>query len=174
MSQKIPKSAATVSIASRLDHDIIIHLDELREEIETGQFGQKTVKAHHPIDSTRVIIYGKQRPRGEPPEGYTLPETINGCAITRGVDAETWEKWVKQVSTGPGIGDALKPSADGLPPRLSVYVDDASLRDGAKEHRTARSGLEPINPADDPRMPKQTDRNIGRITPDDRRSNPAS
>lgn len=168
MSQKITKSARTVSIASRLEHDIIIHLDIPREQVETGQFGSKVITANHPDENNSVMISGKQRPRGEIPENYRLPEMINGCAITRNVPAELWEKWRDEVLKGPGIGDAIR---NGV---ISVYVDDASLRDGAKDHKDVLSGLEPINPTQDHRVPKPISTQIGRITPDDRRTPPAA
>src|SRR6266702_724272 len=106
MSQKITKATRTVSVASRLDHDVIIHVDQKKPVRVTGQYGSTTEDIYTPGHG--AIIFGKQRPRGEIPEGYTLPEQINGCAITRNVDAELWEAWVKQVLEGPGIGDAVR------------------------------------------------------------------
>jgi hypothetical protein len=163
MTKALPKTNRTCTVASRLDHDVVLHVDAMQNVRVTGQFGSVVEEQYSPGTGDKaVMIFGKQRPRGEVPEGYKVPEMMNGCALTRGVDAELWDAWKEQVLKGPGIGDAIR---NGL---LSAYGDEPSLRDGTKDQKDVLSGLGPLDPKNDPRLPKPLNSSVGRIEIADR------
>jgi hypothetical protein len=95
-----------------------------------------------------AVIAGNNYPVGAPPEGTVWPDRpqmANGFAMTFGVDRDLWESWLEDNKENPFVKNGLifaQPS-----------VDDAKAQ--ARDNRDRDSGLGPLKPDTDRRMPKK-------------------
>ena len=85
-----------------------------------------------------VVIQGVAAPHGMSPRAPML----SGFAITHGVDADFFAEWLKLNSDSPLVRNRMVFSA-------AKEVDVAAQ---AREAEGMRSGLEPLDPAGDPRV----------------------
>lgn len=94
-----------------------------------------------------VQLRGTAYPRGTPPKGFPAPpEIIGGAALTRGVDKDWFDEWLKQNRLNPIVINKMIFAAE---------TDDA-VRSQAAELAEFLSGLDPIDPKKDSRMPKSS------------------
>lgn len=148
-----PQSAgAKVTVGCKLGiawYDI--QLCRIDEKFEQNLQGGRTVKEATRIGNV-VRIRGTAYPRGTPPAGfYPPPEMVNGAALTRGVDKEWFDTWLKQHERDPIVINKMIFAAE---------TDDA-VRGISAEVAKILSGLEPVNPSGDARGPKSTRKGTG-------------
>lgn len=115
---------------------------------ENTQTGPREIKQYAKTGPI-VRIRGAAYPRGEAPEGFPdKPEMIAGYALTRGVDKDFWDKWVKQHAKAPYVISGM----------IMAWSKEDNLKDAVKERKGELSGLEPIarNKTDitDARLPR--------------------
>lgn len=146
-----PQAAgAKVVVASKMPMALLLQLCKFQDvrlpDGRGGYFTEKNAVKVGPV----VRINGTAYPRGEPPEGFRdRPEMVAGCALTRGVDKEWWDKWVEQNAEAPYVKSGL----------LFAFEKTEAVRAQARERADLDSGLGPIVPArdgviQDPRMPR--------------------
>jgi hypothetical protein len=143
-----PQSAgAKVIVACKLGvayYDI--QLCRIDEKFEQNMQGGRTVKEATRIGSV-VRLRGTAYPRGTPPAGFPdRPEIVNGAALTRGIDKEWFDVWMEQHKLDPLVMNKMIFAAE---------TDDA-IRGESAELSKFLSGLEPVNPKGDPRIPKSS------------------
>lgn len=156
----LPKSARTVTVASKIPMTIELQLCRQETKSVTGRYGteKETVNVKH---GKTYFIRGTARPNGTIPKGYPkAPDMADGAALTPGVPAEFFEEWLAQNAETDMV--------------LNHMVFAHSSRDHvegiAADHREELSGLDPINPEQnkdgsmvDRRVPKPIDANVGGI-----------
>jgi hypothetical protein len=143
-----PQSAgAKVTVACKLGVAFYdIQLCEIVDKFEQNMQGGRMVKEANRVGNV-VRLRGTAYPRGTPPKGfYAPPEIMNGAALTRGVDKEWFDAWIKQHARDPIVMNKMIFAAE---------TDDA-LRGESAELSKFLSGLEPVNPGKDARIPKSS------------------
>jgi|SRR5579859_1254765 len=161
----LPKSARTVTVASKLPMTIELQLCRPETKAVSGRYGteKETVNVKH---GKVYFVRGTARPSGTIPKGYPkAPEMVEGAALTPNVPADFFEEWLAQ-------------NADTEMVRNNMIFAHSSLdhvEGVAAEHRSEVSGLDPINPEQDAkgdmvdrRIPKPIDANVGGIQTADR------
>ncbi len=94
-----------------------------------------------------VRIRGTAYPRGTPPEGYPeRPFMVDGAALNFGIDKDFWDQWVEQNRLNPVVVNKM----------IFAHENRAMVEGLAREQKGVLSGLEPINPKNDKRMPKSS------------------
>ena len=145
-------SGRTVTVACKIPNGIVMQLYEMRDGIEPGPGGVRTIKIAHKTHDP-IKINGPALAFGEMPR-FTI---ICGFALTPGVDAVFWEKWKDQNFDN----DAVKA---GLITAWPTVVDAEAY---ARDHKTLKSGLEPIDPNNTPPGLRHPYVKIGKKTNED-------
>jgi hypothetical protein len=140
-----PQSGRTVTVACKLGVAwFAMQLCKIEDKFEQNMQGGRTVKEATRIGNV-VRIRGTAYPRGTPPAGFPpAPIIADGAALNFGIDAEFWEEWVKQNHLNPLVMNGM----------VFAHEKEDHVRGLAKETRDNLSGLDPINPKKDVRMPK--------------------
>ena len=156
-----PQSAgAKVTVACKLGVPLFdLQLSETKEVDEQGLGTVRRIKEGRRIGGV-VRIRGTAYPRGTPPEGFPPPPLIvGGAAMNPGVDKDFWDRWLEQNKLNPLVINGM----------LFAHESESYVTGKAKEEAENLSGLEPINPKNDPRNLKSTRADMTDIEPDDRR-----
>lgn len=152
-----PQSAgAKVTVACKLGvayYDI--QHTKIVDKFEQNMQGGRTVREAERTGQV-VRLRGTAYPRGTPPAGFpAAPEIMNGAALTRGVDKDWFDAWLEQHKLDPIVVNKMVFAAE---------TDDA-LRGESAELSKFLSGLEPVNPKGDPRIPKSARSEVTDIQP---------
>jgi hypothetical protein len=133
------KGNKTVTVACRLPNGLdlrLFRMEEWDEPVMGGGF-RKTKRA---VQYGEVVtLKGTAVPFGSAPTA-----SPHGYALTHGVPADVWEQWLEQNKQSPIV----------LNHQVFAQPTPARANDMAKEHKSARSGLEPITPDTDKRIPR--------------------
>lgn len=123
-----------------------IQLCKIEEKFEQNMQGGRTVKEATRIGSL-VRLRGTAYPRGTPPKGFhSPPEIVNGAALTRGVDKDWFDTWMEQNKLNPIVLNKM----------VFAHDTDDGIRGESKDLEKFLSGLEPVNPTGDARIPKSS------------------
>lgn len=121
-----------------------IQLCEIEEVFQQNMQGGRMVKEARRIGPV-VQLRGTAYPRGTAPEGFPeRPEIVGGATLNRGIDRDFMEKWLKQNALNPIVKNQM----------IFVAGSDDAARGLAMDLKDHKSGLDPINPKSDPRLPK--------------------
>lgn len=159
-----PQSAgAKVTVACKLGVALFdLQLSRTMEVEEQGLGTVRTVREGRRVGSV-VRIRGTAYPRGTPPEGFPpAPLIIGGAAMNPGIDKDFWDQWAEQNRLNPLVMNGM----------IFAHESESYLHGKAREEQDNLSGLEPLNPRDDPRNLKSTRADLGDVEPDDRRKPP--
>lgn len=143
-----PQSAgAKVTVACKLGVAYFdIQQTKIVEKFEQNMQGGKTIREAERVGQV-VRLRGTAYPRGTPPAGYPLPpEMAHGAALNRGIDKDWFDAWLEQNKLNPVVMNKMVFAAE---------TDDA-IRSEAAELSKFLSGLEPVSPKGDHRIPKST------------------
>lgn len=134
-------AATTVTVACKLPHGLILRVGQMidRDEPVMGG-GTKKVKQFQPAGAP-VKINGYAAPHGKSPNCATA----GGFALTPGVDAEFFAKWMGQNKSHPAVQAGL----------IFALVQENDAAAEAKDRRSLRNGLEPLAQKGDPRVPRR-------------------
>lgn len=151
-----PKSSAgaKVTVACKIGVGWF-QLQLCRKEIvdEQTQTGVRQVTRYTRTGSI-VRVRGTAYPRGTPPEGFPeRPQIIHGAALTPGIDKDFWDEWLDQNRLNPVVVNGL----------IFAHEASDSLAAMAAEHKDVTSGLDPINPKGDSRMPKSSRSDVSNV-----------
>lgn len=101
-----------------------------------------------------VVINGTSYPNGQLPDGMPdRPQMRSGAALTYGVDKDFFDKWLEQNKDSEMVKNGLIFAAE--------KGEDVSAE--ARARVKTLSGLEPLNPEGDRRMPKKINGRVGSI-----------
>lgn len=142
---KLPESG-TVTVACKLPHGLILRLHEMISVPEPVLGGgvRETKVARH--TGQEVIIKGAAVPYGKAPQ----TEIHGGYALTFGVDAQFFSRWMQEFKDSDMVKNGLIFAFEKR--------DDAAAK--AKEQEEVRTGLEPIDPEKPGRGIKKMDNKI--------------
>jgi hypothetical protein len=132
--------SGTVTVACKLPHGLELRLFNMIDQTEAAPSGTfRKVKRAEPIPGS-VIIKGyldRYDWRKTP-----APPAIGGSfALTRGVDADFFAKWLAQNKDLAAVENGL----------IYAHEEEASVGDFVKEHAGITNGLEPMDPSNLPR-----------------------
>lgn len=147
------KSAKTVVVGSRLPFTLELQLCKPMKTQVQGRFGpsEETIHVKH---GSKVFIHGNTLPQGGIPKGYkTPPQIVGNAALTPGVDAEFFAEWMRQHKDTEFVQNGLVFAHAGVEGAEGIALDD----------RAVASGLDPINPDGDDRLPRPIDTSISVI-----------
>lgn len=131
-----------------------LELQLCREErrMEDTQTGAREVRVFAK-DGAKYWVNGTAYPRGTPPPGFPeKPDMREGYALTRDIPTEFWRAWVQQNAKTHFVTTGM----------IVAFDDDASVRDFAREHRDIQSGLQPVMPDNDKRIPRPLNAAVSR------------
>lgn len=140
-------AGAKVTVACKLGVPYFdIQLCKIEDKFEQNMQGGRMVKEASRIGSV-VRLRGTAYPRGTPPKGFPpAPEMADGAALTRGVDKDFMDAWLLQNRLNPVVMNQM----------VFVAETDDAVRGRAKDLAGMLSGLDPVNPDKDRRIPKST------------------
>ena len=127
---------------------------------ENTQTGPREVPKYERVGQV-VRLRGTAYPRGQAPEGFPeRPIIVDGAALTFNVDKAFWEEWADQNKLHPLVQNRM----------IFAHTDLGSVRAIAKEMKDQSSGMDPLNPKNDPRMPKSTRNEVTNIETESERT----
>jgi hypothetical protein len=132
------KSVSTVTVACKLPNGLILQLWEMQDQHEASPTGTRTIqkarKKGEPVKLAGCALKFGQVPEVPMPGGYALTQ----------VPADFWEEWVAQNQ-----------DADVLLNRI-IFAHptfDAASKQAQEQHvEKVKSGLEPIDPKNPPKV----------------------
>jgi hypothetical protein len=131
----------TVTVACKLPHGLVLRLFAMEDHDEPVMGGgTKTVKRAIAIGDP-VTIHGVATPFGQVPKA----PIVGGFALTAGVDAEFFAAWLKQNAKSAVVRNGL----------IFGHEKPETAQKKAAEMADLRSGLEPLVPDKDPRIPRR-------------------
>jgi hypothetical protein len=131
-------STGTVTVACKLPHGLwlkVFRTEDWDEPVMGGGY-RKTTRAVE-LPEHRVLIGGVAAPFGMSPAS----PMVAGYALTHGVPAAVWEKWLDDNKDSDIVRKKL----------IFAYAKEADTAAAAKENEGRRSGLEPLDPTNLPR-----------------------
>ena len=132
---------------------------EMVEKFEQNMQGGRMVKEGRP-SGPAIELRGTSYPRGTVPDGYGPPPLIvDGAALNFGIDADWFDEWLRQHEKDPIVVNKL----------IFCHEKQDHVEGMARESREIKSGLDPVNPKSDPRMPRSNRGEIDDVTKDDAR-----
>lgn len=143
-------AGSVVTVACKLPHGFdlrVFAMEDYQEPVMGG--GWKTVKRAVEFGQ-RYLLAGVAAPHGMSP----VAQMATGYALTHNVDAEFFAEWLKQNADSDVVKNRL----------IFAAPKPADVADRAKENEKTRSGLEPLVPDSDPRIPRQVKTATGRPT----------
>lgn len=159
---KAPKrSGEQVVVACKIGVAYIdLQLSKPNKVWENTQTGPREITIYQKFGNI-VRIRGTAYPRGTPPEGFPeKPVIVAGAALTFGVDKEFWDEWVKQNHLNPIVMNGM----------VFAHVNIDHVKGIAQETAERKSGLDPVNPKGDKRMPKSTRSDVSNIETEETRA----
>lgn len=137
-----------------------LQLSQLQEKWENTQTGPRKIMEARRVGPV-VQIRGTAYPRGTPPAGYPeKPTIVDGAALTPNVDAEFWYAWLEANKLNPLVLNKM----------IFAHEQHDFVIGQAKDLKGINSGLEPLNPKNDPRAPKSTRADVDNVTTEDTRA----
>lgn len=159
---KAKASGQTVVVGCKLGvayYDIYLCRKETVKE--NTQTGPRDIVQYTPVRSSTIRLRGTAYPRGTTPEGFPeKPVIVEGAALNFNIDKDFWDQWVEQNKLNPLVMNKM----------LFAHVNVDQVKDQAKEMKAESSGLEPINPRKDGRMPKSTRADVSNVETEESRA----
>jgi hypothetical protein len=135
---QIAKSAATVTVACKLPAGLILQLWEMKDQHESSPTGTRTIqkaqKKGEPIKINGCALRFGQVPEFPMPGGYALTQ----------IPADFWEEWLAQNQDSDAVQNRIIFAHDS--------ADKASTQARAQAKEKVKSGMEPIDPKNPPRV----------------------
>lgn len=135
------RTGETVTVACKMPMGIIIHREvkKTRPVVVLGG-GTRDETYYERVPGSEVEIIGNSRPIG----GDYRTRVVMGYALTQGVPKDLWDHWAESHADLPALKNRL----------LFAMPSIGEASDAARESKKVKSGLEPLNPAGDPRRPR--------------------
>lgn len=156
-----PQSAgAKVVVACKLGVPYFdIQHCRIEDKFEQNMQGGRTIKEAARSGAV-VRLRGTSYPRGTPPAGFPeRPEIVSGAALTYGVDQEWFDEWLRQNKFNPLVVNRM----------IFAHQTADGVRGEAKDLSAFLSGLEPVSPGKDRRIPRSTREEVSDVETEDAR-----
>lgn len=143
-----PSSAgAKVTVACKLGIAFFdIQHTRIVTKFEQNMQGGKEIREAERVGQV-VRLRGTAYPRGTPPKGFpSPPEIVGGAALNRGIDKDWFDAWLVQNKLNPVVQNRM----------VFAHESEDHVRGEAAELSKFLSGLEPVNPDGDHRIPKSS------------------
>lgn len=142
-----PKSGRTVIVACKLgvrafQMQLCQVVEKFQQDMQGGRYVKEAIRVGDVVE-----IRGTAYPRGTPPKGFPpAPLIVDGAALNFGIDADFFEKWLKQNELNPIVMNRM----------VFAHESRDHVEGVAREMKNEKSGLDPIDPGDrnDPRLPR--------------------
>lgn len=147
-----PAAVKFVTVACKLPNGFILHVDEMEtyHEQVLGGGVRESKRANRSTKVPAVTLNGCAFKHGQiEPPAFIIS---GGYALTDGVPADLWNEWLKQNADSDLVRNKI----------IMAHAKGDSAAAMAKEHKTVLSGLEPITPNTDRRIPKSIKTDDGR------------
>ena len=150
----------TVTVACKIPMGMLCRVHEKRTINEVTLGGSRSVEQYFATDHG-FVVHGPAHAQNEGPRHLT----VAGYAFTKGVQKDLWDAWYEQNFELHAVQANM----------IFAYADADQAKDGAREHRGIKTGLERLNPHDlpnlDPRFKLETAENspvqIGKVEADE-------
>lgn len=147
-------SGEKVCIGCKIPSGLVLHLDEMVSvSVQVLGGGVRDIEQSRPIPGETIRLNGCRAPWGE----NVGHEIKHNAGLTFNVPKAFWDKWCEDNEGSPLLENGV----------LTVERDRKSLVDILKDERERKSGLEPLIPDTDPRIPKNRNGKPAIITKDD-------
>lgn len=130
----------SISVACKVPQGLILRNFKMNPRMEAAAGGGFKEVKQAELDGEPININGPAVRFGAPQRH----RVINGYAITEGVDEAAFNRWIKDNADHPAVRSGLIVAA-GKQPDL-----EAKTREG----RDVLTGLQPLDPKDDKRLPR--------------------
>lgn len=121
----------TVTVACKMPHGVMIRdFAETKFMVDVLGGGKRPEKVFRPVGRP-IRIKGPVVPA----QFIRLVEVVGGYAITEGVDAQVFARWIDANEEAPFVTNKL----------IYGHEDGARVRAWAKEHAAIKSGMEPLD-----------------------------
>lgn len=147
------KGGRTCIVACKLPSGLVLQLCKPSKYFEETRAGGRIERTRYDKMGPSIIVRGPAQPNGQVPKGYKRPEVEGGYALTYNVDADFFEEWMRQNADTAIVQNKII---------FAAGTRDATLGEAQDMHET-RSGLEALEPDNDPRAPKSLDPNVSTI-----------
>ena len=147
------KSSGTVTVACKVPTGLELQLQKETTWPENTPSGTVMRTRFDKVGEV-VTVRGPAQPNGPRPRGMPPPPmVVGGYALTPGVDAGFFAKWLEQNKDAPYVVSKM----------IMAHGSRDHIRGEAHANRDTRSGFEPLEPESDPRMPKPIGAGISKI-----------
>ncbi len=151
-----PKSSgAKVVVACKLGVAYFdIQLCKIDDKFEQNLQGGRIVKEATRVGQV-VRLRGTSYPRGTPPPGFPeRPQMVGGAALNYGIDKDWFDEWLRQNKLNPIVRNNL----------VFAHETVDAVVGQARDLADFQSGLEPVTPGKDRRIPKSTRADVSDVT----------
>jgi hypothetical protein len=114
-------------------------------------------------DGPMFVIAGTAYPLGPTKINKPRPQIFEGAALTFNVDKDVWDRWLEENKNTPMVKNKL----------VFAHIDAASLQDMAHDRSEFTSGLDPLVPDNDRRMPRKMGVDLNPNAPQQHAGEPA-
>lgn len=138
------KAAGKVTVACKIPTGLELQHCTPTKWIEETPSGSRERLRYDRVGPT-VFVRGTAYPVGTIPKGYpSRPIMVGGYALTPNVDADFFDEWIRQNKDTDMVRNRM----------IFAYARRDDVVGEARENKDRQSGLEPLNPENDPRMPR--------------------
>lgn len=135
----------TVMVGCKLPNGLILRIFDMVPHVERGTNGVSTTTNIARLHCPPIVIKGNRVDPDADPE--TLPLIRSNYALTE-VDADFMDRWMHDNEDSDIVKNNL----------VFIASDQREAEAIAKDHKSVRSGMEPLKQDGDPRMPKKVQR----------------
>jgi len=133
-------STGFVTVACKMPNGMILRIFEAVNDTELVMGGgSRKVVRHVPVGKP-VLVHGSAHKKGDTPD-YRI---VAGYALTEGVPADFWETWLAQNVQAEYVTSHV----------IFAYEKADDVVAASKDHESVVSGLHPLVPNNDARIPK--------------------
>jgi len=136
-------TARTVVVACKIPNGLVLQLCQKRKQREQGLGVTRDVEVFTKVGDT-ITVAGPAYPNGPVPKGFKKrPDDADGYALTHNVPADFWEQWERQNAEADYVKSGM----------IFAFSELESIRDKARDGERLKSGLQPLDPDGDLRVP---------------------
>ena len=125
-------AGSTVTVACKIPNGLVLQLSELYDTTEPSPSGARPIKASRKVGEA-ISVKGPARPLSGMPPDYQI---IGGYGLTYGVPADFWHDWKDQNRDLDAVRQNL----------IFASTSHERAMAQAKDMKTIRSGMEPLDP----------------------------
>lgn len=142
-------STGVVTVACKLPNGLVLRVfNETKENEPVLGGGSREVKRFVPHEDS-YKINGNAKPFGQDVDW----QIVAGYGLTPNIPRDFFDKWEEQNASAPYVKNSL----------VFAYERTDDCVSAAKDNKGNLSGLQPLTPDTDPRLPKATRKELGKV-----------